>query len=89
MTKLDKTLLRSASVFGLGLALSACGSSSSVPPIASPAPTPAPSTAVRQEDQFGTQFGIAFRADPNSEPFAVNDGDLVAISFTTEPVTIN
>ncbi len=88
MTKLDKSLLRGASMFGLGLALSACGSSSSVPPI-SPSPMPTSSTAVRQEDQFGTQFGTAFRADPNSEPFAVNDGDLIAISFTTEPVTIN
>lgn len=88
MTKLDKHLLRGASVFGIGLALSACGSSTSAPPVGQ-APGPGPVGVVRQEDQFGTQFGTAFRADPNSEPFAVNDGDLIAISFTTEPVTIN
>ena len=44
---------------------------------------------VRQEDQFGMAFATAFRAENNSEPKTVNDGDLVAISLTSEPVTIN
>lgn len=55
--------------------------------------TPAPPVVVtpppRQEDQFGTAFGNAFRATSDGEPFPVQDGDLVAVSLTAEPVTIN
>lgn len=55
--------------------------------------TPAPPVVVtpppRQEDQFGTAFGTAFRAASDGEPFPVQDGDLVAVSLTAEPVTIN
>lgn len=88
MTKLDKNLLRTVSVFGLGIALSACGSSRTVPPIGA-VPTPAPViAAARQEDQFGTQFGVDFRVDLNGEPIPCKEGDLVAVSLTTEPVNI-
>jgi hypothetical protein len=41
-----------------------------------------------QEDKFGSGFGAAFRAPPNSEPFNVSDGDLVPVSLTTEPIDI-
>ena len=42
----------------------------------------------QQEDQFGVRFGTAFRADNNSEPYSPADGDIAAVSFTTEPVDI-
>jgi hypothetical protein len=42
----------------------------------------------RPEDRFGKGFGEKFRADPNSDPAPVKDGDLVPVSETTEPVLI-
>lgn len=56
--------------------------------------TPAPTTPVvivspNQEDKFGANFGAAFRAAANGEPFAVQDGDLIPISFTAEPEVVN
>ncbi|MEO5641526.1 MAG: hypothetical protein ABIQ98_07155 [Sphingomicrobium sp.] len=49
-----------------------------------------PPTVIKtaQEDKFGVQFGIDFRAAMNSEPASVNDGDIVPISLTTEPIDI-
>ena len=41
-----------------------------------------------QEDKFGVQFGIDFRASMNSEPASVNDGDIVPVSLTNEPIDI-
>ena len=43
----------------------------------------------RVEDQFGKGFGEAFRADPNSEPANVSEGDMVPVSLTAEPVKID
>lgn len=60
------------------------GNTAAPPPVVT-APPPPP----RQEDQFGTAFGVAFRAAMNSEPAAVMDGDIVPISLTTEPVAVN
>lgn len=42
----------------------------------------------QQEDQLGMRFGTAFRAANDSEPYSPADGDVVAISLTTEPVDI-
>ena len=50
---------------------------------------PSAADSGRQEDLFGKGFGEKFRADPNSEPTNVNDGDLAPVSETTEPVQIN
>ena len=80
-----RTALRGSTLLAVTLAVGACGSGKDPTPGAT---TPPPVVTVRQEDQFGVQFGLAFRADNNSEPFNVNDGDLVAISLTTEPVDI-
>lgn len=38
---------------------------------------------------FGTQFAAAYRADPNSEPYTPADGDVPALSLTTEPVPVD
>ena len=76
----------------LVLSASACSSGNdggSSGNTATPPPPPVVVAPVRQEDQFGTQFGIAFRAAMDGEPFVVQDTDLVAVSLTTEPVTIN
>jgi hypothetical protein len=43
----------------------------------------------RPEDRFGKGFGEKFRADPNSEPANVTDGELAPVSDTTEPIPIN
>lgn len=41
-----------------------------------------------QEDKFGIAFGTDFRAPLNGEPAPVNDGDIVPVSLTTEPIDI-
>ena len=38
---------------------------------------------------FSTQFATAYRADPNSEPYTPADGDVPALSLTTEPVAVD
>ncbi len=79
-----KLALRGASMLGLGLAIAACGPSNrNAPPNGGGGPI-----TVRQEDQFGMQFGTAFRADNNSEPYSPADGDIVAVSLLTEPADI-
>jgi len=50
--------------------------------------TPPTVVTTAQEDKFGIQFGIDFRALMNSEPASVNDGDIVPVSLTTEPIDI-
>ncbi|WP_309623534.1 hypothetical protein [Novosphingobium sp.] len=74
--------LRGACLLGLGLAVAACGSSYQAPPPGGGG------VMVRQEDSFGIAFGTAFRADNNSEPYNVADGDIIAVSLLTEPVDI-
>ena len=87
MTHTYSSHLKAAAVLAVVLTLTACGSGRSKDTGA--APTPPPVAVTRQEDTFGTVFGNLFRATANSEPSSVNDGDLVAVSFTTEPTTIN
>ncbi len=82
----DRTL-KAASVLGFVVLLAACDGGRSRDTGA--APTPPAVAVTRQEDVFGTVFGNLFRAAANSEPAPVSDGDLVAISFTTEPVPVN
>lgn len=50
--------------------------------------TPPVVVTTAQEDMFGVQFGIDFRAAMNSEPASVADGDIVPVSLTTEPINI-
>jgi len=84
-------LYRGTLLLALGAGLASCGSNNNntvttPPPIATP---PAPPVQVaKQEDQFGSVFATDFRAMMNGEPATVNDGDIVAISLTTEPVMI-
>lgn len=71
-------------VAALGAVLAGCGSKANdddqPPPVV---------VTPRQEDQFGTNFGAAFRRDPNSDPVNVADSDVVPLSLTNEAVVIN
>ena len=88
MTK-KQLMQRAVIALALTLPLAACGGGGGrskdrvTPPLVVVAP---PATA--QEDRFGVAFGSAFRAPANGEPFLVGDGDLIPISFTTEPIDI-
>lgn len=43
----------------------------------------------RSDQGFGRKFDERLRADPNSEPAPVKEGDLPPVSLTTEPVRID
>ena len=85
--KVDKNLrlaLTGVSFAVAASALAACsggGSSMAVSP--PPPPPPAP-----QEDFFGTGFGTDFRAMANSTPAVPKPGDIIPVSYTTEPQPI-
>ena len=78
-------LTRGAIAGGLVLSLSGCGGGGGS---SSSATTPPSTVTTAQEDKFGPVFGNDFRASPNSEPAPVKDGDIVAVSLTTEPIAI-
>lgn len=84
MISKSQLLMRALLAGGLALSVSACGSNNS----SSSQTTPPTVTTTAQEDKFGTAFGTDFRASNNSEPANVSDGDVVAVSLTTEPVNI-
>lgn len=86
MNSFSKLLLRGSVIAVAAITIAGCNpkNKSETPP-----DTGGGTVTVRQEDQFGTAFATAFRADNNSEPKVVNDGDIVAVSLTAEPATIN
>lgn len=70
--------------------LAACGdgNQSTVTPPVTPPPVVVPPPAPKLEDQFGTNFGIAYRADPNTDAKDPAPGDIVPLSLTTDPVAL-
>lgn len=66
--------------------LAACSDNNNTPP---PPPPPPPVVVTPQEDTFGTVFGMAFREGENGTAIEPKDGDIVALSLTTEPSEIN
>ena len=86
MFRTSQLLIRASLAAGLVLAVSACGGGSS-----SSSSTTAPPTVVAtsQEGKFGSVFATDYRASANSEPANVSDGDIVAVSSTTEPIDVN
>lgn len=73
---------------GLAIAagtVSACGGGSDSPAATTP-PTVTP--AAKLEDQFGANFGTAYRNSPNTEAAEPTATGLAPLSLTTEPVPI-
>ena len=78
-------LLRNIAVVTvLAAALAACGGEDKAPT----PPVVVTPPAAKLEDGFGTNFGTAYRADPNTEAKDPAPGDLVPLSLTTDPTTI-
>lgn len=73
------TLIRSALLGGAALALAGCGGGGSS------SSTPAPVTALKLEDTFGTQFGVDYRTDPNTQPAKPAAGDIIPLDLTAPP----
>ncbi|MBW3560219.1 MAG: hypothetical protein KY449_10715 [Proteobacteria bacterium] len=81
-------ILRAAAVLALlGAGLAACDGGRNNKSVEVTLP-PAPPAAAPLEDQFGVGFGAAFRASNNTDPRDPAEGDLVPVSFTTDPVPI-
>lgn len=80
-----KTYWRIAAVAMLAGGLSACGSSNSTAPVTPPVVVP---PAPKLEDQFGTNFGIAYRGSITAEATDPKAGDIIPLSLTTEPVAL-
>ena len=74
-------LIRSALLLLIGASLTACSSGGG-------GGTVTPPLAAKFEDQFGVNFGAAYRGDPNTEPKDVAAGDVITPSLTAEPVTL-
>jgi hypothetical protein len=77
-----KTITQLALLGMVAVALAGCGGGGSVS-------TPTPITAQRLEDTFGTQFGVDYRASPNSVPVKPVAGDIVPLSLTTPPALLH
>lgn len=65
--------------------ISACGGGGSNTPVTPPVTV---TPAAKLEDQFGANFGVAYRNNPNTEAMDPKPGDIGPLSLTTEPVTI-
>ncbi len=79
-------LIRNLTVVVLAAAgLAACGSSKKATPAPPPVVVP---PAAKLEDGFGVNFGIAYRADPNTDAKDPVPGDIIPLSLTTDPTVI-
>jgi hypothetical protein len=88
--KVEKNLrlvLTGASLAVVASALAACSGGGSSAVATSPPPPPPPPPAP-QEDFFGTAFGADFRAAAISTPAVPKQGDIIPVSYTTEPQPI-
>jgi hypothetical protein len=78
-----KTIARLALLGMVAVALAGCGGGGGS------VSTPNPIMAQRLEDTFGTQFGVDYRASPNSVPVKPVAGDIVPLSLTTPPALLH
>ena len=84
MNRIHRSALRGGLILALTVSVVACSPSKTrVPP-----DNGGGAVTTKQEDQFGIVFGTAFRVLNDSEPYSPNDGDIVPISLTAEPVDI-
>ena len=77
-------LIRSALLLLIGAGLTACSSGGGGGGIVTPPPGP----TAKFEDQFGANFGAAYRGDPNTEPKDITAADVITPSLTAEPVML-
>ena len=82
MSKLLKSMLFVAVA---GAALAACGGGGSE---TAPPPVVVVPPAAKLEDGFGINFGIDYRADPNTDAKDPVPGDIIPLDLTIDPVTI-
>lgn len=83
---MTRTTLVRLAVFGAAaLALSACGGHSG----GSASSTSSGPTTARLEDQFGTQFGVDYRASPNAQPVKPLAGDIIPLTATAAPLPLH
>ncbi len=66
-----------------GMSLTACGKKESESDIFA---TGSLTSSGQAEDQIGTEFGKAHRADPNSEPVKVDANSVPPVDYTSEPL---
>jgi len=92
---MKRLLIKLAMTTAVVVPLSACGNSNDMddvvvvpPPTATPAPPPPFTIGTAPLESLGTGFAALFRTDSNTEPRDPTEGDLAAISFTTEPAEI-
>ncbi len=82
---MNRTLLiRLALLGGAALALTGCGGGHSSATV-----TPPPVTTLKLEDTFGTQFGVDYRASPNSQPVKPAAGDIIPLTLTDQPKALH
>ena len=80
---MKRSLFTGAALVALAVGLSACGGGGK-----DDVAVVTPPVAAKFEDQFGSSFGVAFRADPNSEARDIATGDIITASLTAEPVAL-
>lgn len=71
-----------------GMLAAACdgGGSSAAPPPPPPPPPPAPPASF--SSNFGAGFEAAFQQAAFAEPLAVEDGDIIDVDITADPLAI-
>lgn len=82
---MTKLIWKIAGIAAVSAGLAACGDSSSPAP---GAPVVTPPAAPKLEDGFGANFGIAYRAAPNTDAKDPVAGDIIPLDLTKDPVTI-
>ncbi len=77
-----KTVFRLLLLGAAGMALAGCGGGNNA------STTTTPPVATTFETQFGIGFNTDFAASPNSQPATPLAGDIIALSLTTQPVSL-
>lgn len=86
-----RMLIRLAMTAAVVVPLTACGDSDKMDDVGAappPSATPPPAPATAAVETLGAGFAGIFRSNSESEPRDAADGDIVAVSFTTEPAEI-
>ena len=73
----------SLAVLLISAATASCSDNNSTPTV----PPTVPPVA-KTEDQFGANFGVAYRKDPNTDATDPTPGDIIPLSLTTDPVVL-